>query len=136
MAWDPIVAEREREKRIKYQGLAAVIAGQPVHICMVVIGALGTVCQMGHNLVHSGLLEADDVWRLAGSIQMSVLIRGKSSPCDSPWNHRAEHSEHSHHFHLLKGKSILSTNHEEAPRQSGKRKVTSHCFINLAYTNT
>ena len=80
VAWDPIVAEREREKRIKYQGLAADIAGQydatkPVHVCTVVIGAPGTVCQMGHNLVHSGLLEADDVWRLAGSIQNAVLIR-------------------------------------------------------------
>ena len=80
MAWDPIVAEREREKRIKNQGLAADIAGQydatkPVHVCTVVIGALGTVCQMGYNLVHSTLLEADDVWRLAGSIQRSVLIR-------------------------------------------------------------
>ena len=80
VAWYPIVAEREREKTIKYQGLAADIAGQydatkPVHVCTVVIVALGTVCQMGHNLVHSGLQEADDVSRLAGSIQKSVLIR-------------------------------------------------------------
>ena len=80
VAWDPTVTVREREKRIKYQALAADIAGQydpvkPVYVCTVVIGALGTVCRMSHNLTHTKLLKPEDVWRLAGSLQRAVLIK-------------------------------------------------------------
>ena len=43
VAWEPTVSVQEREKRIKYQALAADIAGQydpikPVYVCTVVIG--------------------------------------------------------------------------------------------------
>ena len=83
VAWEPTVTVREREKRIKYQTLAADMASQydpikPVCVYTVVIGvigALGTVCRMSHNLTHTKLLKPEDFWRLAGSLQRAVLIK-------------------------------------------------------------
>ena len=80
VAWEPTVTVRDREKRIKYQALAADIAGQydpikPVCVYTVMIGALGTVCRMSNNLTNTKLLKPDDFWRLAGSLQRAVLIK-------------------------------------------------------------
>ena len=63
--------------------MAADIAGQydpikPVCVCTVVIGALGTVCRMSHNLTYTKLLNPEDFWRLAGSLQRAVLIKAVS----------------------------------------------------------
>ena len=58
-AWEPLVLEREREKKRKYRELAADLAGQwrgfKVDVIAVVVATLGLVCGLDGNLKKLGI---------------------------------------------------------------------------------
>ena len=76
-AWEPLIAEREREKRGKYQDLAADSArqnpGYQTRVVPVVIGDLGTVGQLRQHLRDSKLMDRTDVDGLVRSLQRKTL---------------------------------------------------------------
>ena len=61
-AWEPLVEEREREKRAKYQHLKADLAQQyrdenySIFVTPVVIGDLGIICGTRKAIIETGLL--------------------------------------------------------------------------------
>ena len=80
VAWEPLLAERERQKADKYRELAADLATQHpvwrVVVVPIVIGCLGTLRSLRHNLYGLGLLTRGEVDRLAKEIQFESLCSG------------------------------------------------------------
>ena len=80
VAWEPLLAERERQKADKYQELAADLATQHpwwrVVVVPIVIGCLGILRSLRRNLYGLGLLTRREVDRLAKEIQFETLCSG------------------------------------------------------------
>ena len=76
-AWDPLVREREEEKRQKYQELAADLAvqnpGWKVSVAPIVIGDLGSMGKLRDELNATNLFTQNQVNRLATEIQFESL---------------------------------------------------------------
>ena len=77
VAWEPLLAERERQKADKYRELAADLATQHprwrVVVVPIVIRCLGTLRSLRQNLYGLGLLTRREVDRLAKEIQFETL---------------------------------------------------------------
>ena len=80
VAWEPLLAERERQKADKYRELAVDLAtqhpGWRVVVVPIVVGCLGTLRNLRHNLYGLGLLTRREVDRLAKKIQFESLCSG------------------------------------------------------------
>ena len=80
VAWEPLLADRERQKSDEYQELAADLATQHrewrVVVVPIVIGCLGTLRELRGNLYGLGLFTRREVNRLAREIQFEVLCSG------------------------------------------------------------
>ena len=76
-AWDPLVREREEEKRSKYQELAADMAvqnpGWKVSVVPVVVGVLGSMGKLREELSNTELFTRHQVNRLSREIQYESL---------------------------------------------------------------
>ncbi len=77
-AWDPLIVERENEKRVKYLPLAAELASQrpgyKVEVRPLVIGDLGTMASLRRELMDSKILDPGGVTKLVKAIQFESLI--------------------------------------------------------------
>ena len=80
VTWEPLLAERERQKADKYWELAADLAtqhpGWRVVMVPIVVGCLGTLRNLRRNLYGLGLLTRKEVDRLAKEIQFESLCSG------------------------------------------------------------
>ena len=80
VAWEPLLAERERQKSDKYQELPADLAtqhhGWRVTVVPIVAGCLGTLREVRANLYGLGLFTRQEATRLAREIQFEVLCSG------------------------------------------------------------
>ena len=80
VAWEPLLAEREKQKSDKYQELAADLAtqhpGWRVTVVPIVAGCLGTLRQMRANLHGLGIFTRWESTRLVREIQFEVLCSG------------------------------------------------------------
>ena len=76
-AWDPLVPERESEKREKYHELAAdyasVSLSWKVSVHPLVVGDLGIVGNLRSELVDTSLFDLADVNRLVCEMQAESL---------------------------------------------------------------
>ena len=80
VAWELLLAERERQKADKYRELAADLVtqhpGWRVVVVPIVVGCLGTLRSLRHNLYGLGLLPRKEVDRLAKEIQFESVCSG------------------------------------------------------------
>ena len=80
VAWEPLLADQERQKSEKYQELAVDLAtqhrGWRVVVVPIVVGCLGTLKELRDNLYGLGLFTRREVARLAREIQYEVLCSG------------------------------------------------------------
>ena len=83
-AWEPGVAEREKQKKAKYQELAADLANQhkdnvrekriyKVKVTPVVVATMGLVCNLHSELMESGLLKKEQADRITEELQREAL---------------------------------------------------------------
>ena len=81
-AWEPGVAERERQKSSKYQELAADLHQQKkgneqrkyrVKVTPVVVGTMGLVCGLHEHLMGSGLLQRGQADKIVEELQREAL---------------------------------------------------------------
>ncbi len=76
-AWEPLVAEREKEKRRKYQELAADLAGQwggyRVKVVAVVVGTLGLICDLEGSVGKMEVFSGSETVALAANLQREAL---------------------------------------------------------------
>ena len=76
-AWDPLIREREDEKKCKYQELAADLAvqnpGWQVSVVPIVVGDLGSMARLREELTDTNLLTRRQVNRLANEVQYESL---------------------------------------------------------------
>ncbi len=79
-AWDRQVQERERQKKAKYQELAADLAtqfpGYRVTVTPVVIGDRGLLAGLQEHLRKSGVVEEKEVQSFVSAAQREVLCAG------------------------------------------------------------
>lgn len=77
VAWEPIVSEREKEKRAKYDDLAADLAkqwpGYKIVIVPVVIGDLGLIRNLRKFLARAKILNTQEIAKFAAEAQREVL---------------------------------------------------------------
>lgn len=77
VAWEPLVQEREKEKKRKYKDLAADLAkqheGYRVRVVPVVVGVLGQVVNLRRNLKTAGIFSAISIDKLVESIKREAL---------------------------------------------------------------
>ena len=78
-AWEPLIPEREAEKRGKYVDLASDLAtqlvGWRVTVHPLVVGDLGSVTGFVKELKSANLLEEKDAIRCVGNCQFEVLCK-------------------------------------------------------------
>ena len=69
VAWEPLLAERERQKTEKYGELAADLAtphpGWRVDVVPIVVGSLGTLRNVRHNIYGLGIFTRREAAKLA-----------------------------------------------------------------------
>ena len=79
-AWEPLVSEREKEKKRKYRELAADLAGQwsgyKVDVIAVVVGTLGLVCNLDGNLKRLGIFSGRERVTVAANLQREAICSG------------------------------------------------------------
>ncbi len=84
VAWDPIVEEREREKRAKYLDLAADLVhqwkGYKVTVVPVVLGDLGVMRNLRRYMLQAKILDAKEIARFAAEAQREVLCCNVKEP--------------------------------------------------------
>lgn len=72
--WEPLVGEREKEKRLKYGELAADLAKQyrgfQVKVVPVVVGDLGLIEGLAGHLRGSGLFAKPEISRLVADLRI------------------------------------------------------------------
>ncbi len=77
-AWEPLILEREAEKRNKYQRFAADLASQlrcwKVTVHPLVMGDLGSVCGFKDELKSTSLLDSSTISRVVREAQYEVLV--------------------------------------------------------------
>ncbi len=77
-AWEPLILEREAEKRDKYQRFAADLAGQvrcwKVTVHPLVMGDLESVCGFKKELKSTSLLDTSTISRMVREAQYEVLV--------------------------------------------------------------
>lgn len=76
-AWEPLVEEREKEKRHKYQELASDLSrqwpGYQISVIPVVVGDLGLITRLRGHLERAGIMTRDQIRTLMGEVQREVL---------------------------------------------------------------
>jgi hypothetical protein len=79
-AWEPLIPEREAEKRRKYQALARDLAlqepGWVVEVVPLVVGDLGSLVSFRRNLKETDLLNDREIDFLARNCQFESLCAG------------------------------------------------------------